>query len=148
MKPVRGANGARFESEFSSVMSLHHHVLRLPTLNTGYSGLSQPADFIVVGDAFNYVELKETTSDRFSLSDLQQARFLSQYNKEKAVSRDPAFLLGHYYLVIHFVLHKVYVVVTSTKVENLMDSHKSVRWDSKDAIVFRTLEDLCKELPL
>ena len=49
-----------------------YYVRRLPTLRTGYAGLSQPADFVLVGNSFNYVELKETTSDRLSISTLQQ----------------------------------------------------------------------------
>ena len=50
---MRKADGAGFEREFRAKMGEKYYVRRLPTLRTGYAGLSQPADFILVGEKFN-----------------------------------------------------------------------------------------------
>ena len=65
---MRKADGVRFEKEFRDVMKERYYIRRLPTLRTGYAGSTQPADFILVGNNFNYVEVKETARDRFSFS--------------------------------------------------------------------------------
>lgn len=149
MKSVRTADGTSFESKFETAMKKEsRHVLRLPTLNTGYAGMSQPSDFIVVGDYFNYVEVKETSSDRFAVSSMQQLKEVLKYEQEKLYSVAKAFLEGHYYLVVHFLSSNTYSVIDSIYIELLVAQHKTLRNTDKNALIFDSLEKLCKELKL
>lgn len=77
------ADGAAFEHEFKKRIELQNYVKRLPTLNTGYSGLRQPADFIVVGNTFSYVELKETAKDSFSITGMEQLDQMKDFVRDK-----------------------------------------------------------------
>lgn len=148
MKSVRESNGARFEALFCDTMKKYHYVLRLPTLSTGYAGMSQPADFIVVGDYFNYIELKETTSDRFSVSSMQQLKQIDNYERQKKRLCSRSFVKGKYYVVVHFMLNDIYLVVDSSYILALVSERKTLNMKDDNALIFTSLDDLCKELVL
>lgn len=139
------ADGAAFERRFRATMKDAYYVRRLPTLRTGYAGLSQPADFVLVGNNFNYVELKETTSDRLSISTLQQYPEIEEFLEHKArVSMLKRKCLMNYWLVVHFIGQGV-VAIANDDILKYGESKKTLRYDSPEVIRVVKLEDLIKE---
>jgi hypothetical protein len=140
---IRDANGAAFESRFGDCMRKYHHTLRLPTLNTGYSGSTQPADFIVVGQSFNYVELKETKSAAFSVSSMAQLPEARKFMKEQAMYvADRAVREGEYYLIVHFMSPECYKVAVAKEIDEFASRHETLKPSSK-VLTFMSLDELC-----
>lgn len=123
------ADGHEFERQFKKEVSKHNHVLRLPTLNTGFAGLTQPADFIVVGNFFNYVELKETAGDSFSISAMEQFDSMKQFVREKNALRTAgqAVATMQYWLVVHFIKYNLIKMITAEQALELASQRKTLR---------------------
>lgn len=139
-KNRRKADGTAFENEFRDALDAFFHVLRLPTLKTGHSGQTQPADFIVVGKHFNYAECKETAGDRFSITEMQQLPEMKDFIEERKVK--PVLKDDEYYVVVHFLSYSVIKVLTALEAESLEKSHKSLKYDDKIGQTYRTVEEL------
>lgn len=138
-KNRRKADGAEFEREFKDAMDDAFYVLRLPTLNTGFSGLRQPADFVLVGNNFNYVELKETAKTRFSITTMEQLDKVQEFRQDRARLNKPEM---EYWLVVHFLTEGVYKVLRCDEILKLADEHKSLAHDAKIGKSYSSLNDL------
>ena len=141
----RKADGTAFENEFKEAIKKEFYIRRLPTLNTGYAGQSQPADFIVVGKRFNYVEVKETKGDSFSITQMQQYEEFKDFIEERDRLCSLRSMVNYnmeYVLVIHFLSHSCYRVVYSDQMLDLVERRKTVRWDGKEGMTFTSLNDL------
>jgi hypothetical protein len=139
------ADGPAFERRFKATMKDVYYVKRLRTLRTGYAGLTQPADFILTGDSFNYVELKETASDRLSISTLQQYSEIKEFLEHKArLSILKRKCQMNYWLVVHFIGQGV-VAIANEDILKYGESKKTLRYDSPEAVRVVKLEDLIKE---
>ena len=141
----RKADGTAFENEFKEAIKKEFYIRRLPTLNTGYAGQSQPADFIAVGKRFNYVEVKETKGDSFSITQMQQYEEFKDFIEERdRLCRrfTMTVFTMDYVLVVHFLSHNCYRVVYSKQMLDLVKRRKTVRWDGKEGLTFTSLNDL------
>lgn len=123
---MRRVDGHKFEQEFADTFKEDYYVLRLHTPRKGYTGLTQPADFILLGRFTNFVELKETGTDRLSIKQLQQVDAM-----QKFVQRKQAEMLGNveYYLVVHFIKRGVIKVLTAEQALTLLQQSKSLKYD-------------------
>lgn len=139
-KNRRKADGTAFENEFRDIVSERFYVKRLPTLNTGFSGLRQPADFIVVGSKFNYVECKETTGDRFSIGTMEQYDLMLEFILDRSFYTDTAKM--EYYVIVHYLSKGIYKVVNAQQAHDLAQQHKSLKYDSDVGITLTKLEEL------
>lgn len=139
----RKADGTAFEKDFEKFASGAVYVRRLPTLNTGYAGMSQPADFIVVGQSFNYVELKETAGDSFSITAMQQFDEMKEFMLKK---HDLRFCKGvktsNYWIIVHFLKHKSIKMVDGEKALLMSSKRKAIRADDDTLITFGSLDEL------
>lgn len=138
------ADGAAFEHEFKKRIEVQNYVKRLPTLNTGYSGLRQPADFIVVGNTFSYVELKETAKDSFSITGMEQLDQMKDFVRDKIAysyagraAKDMRYLL-----IVHFIERKTYKVLTAQEALSLSSRGKALHYDTEVGVSFSTLDEL------
>lgn len=141
---MRKADGVRFEKEFREVMKERYYIRRLPTLRTGYAGSTQPADFILVGNNFNYVEVKETGGDRFSLSTLQQMFEVEEFLEYKERVKDKNSCVMNYWLVVRFI-GKCVCAISNENIIKLRDERRTLRCDTEEAIKVESIEVL-KEL--
>lgn len=146
---MRKADGARFERQFKDIIQTYNYTRRLPTLRMGYSGLSQPADFIVVGHHFNYVEVKETAGGSFSVSALQQLaeieEFIEEKNRLKLVRN---IGIADYWLIIHFLGRGI----SAVKNEDILwyyKNRKTIRFEINPKQImkwnFKNLKELREE---
>lgn len=117
-------------------MKEKYYVRRLPTLRTGYAGSSQPADFIVVGDNCNYVELKETAGKRYSLANLQQKSEIEDFIAEvKRLQLTNA----RYWIVVNFLGQGMVVISGETALE-MIENRETLKPENN--IVFETFTAL------
>lgn len=131
-------DGHKFENEFRNTMEPHYYLQRLHTMNTGYAGLTQPADFILYGHAVYYLELKETSKDSFSLSSIEQLAEIEEFcDKRKRHVGVPLF----YYVIVHFIEHETIKVIEADTVLALVNARKSLRPDSKIGFEFKSLKE-------
>lgn len=145
----RKADGGAFETEFRKCMSRDFYLLRLPTLSMGYAGLSQPADFVLIGDNFNYVELKETAGDSFSITSMQQYPQMKRFVEERArLQNCEAVRSAKYWVVVHFLAHKVLKVVEAEQAIRMSEARKTIRFDDAVSAQFSSLEEMRKEMVL
>nr|DAH56631.1 MAG TPA: holliday junction resolvase [Caudoviricetes sp.] len=138
-KNRRKADGTEFEREFKETVEPRYYIKRLPTLNTGFAGLRQPADFILVGRCFNYIECKETTGDRFAISTMEQFDKMCEFLEDK--KRYPEVEMN-YYIIVHYLVKGVYKVVLAEDAKELADKHKTLKFDADVGLTFSRLEDL------
>ena len=131
-------DGHKFEDEFRRAFEDAYFLQRLHTPNTGYSGLTQPADFLLFGRGANYIELKETEKDFFSLSSMEQLPKIKDFERDK----HKASLPFAYRVIVHFIKHKKYVIVSSETVLDLVEKHKTLRPDCPFAAVFSSLKEM------
>ena len=141
---MRKADGAGFEKEFRAKMNQRYYIRRLPTLRTGYAGLSQPADFILVGNKFNYVEVKETTRDRFSVSTMQQYPEIIEFLEYKKRVQHLNGCEMNYWLVVRFIGGCV-CAIANEDILKLREEKRTLRCNTPEATVVRTVEDLREE---
>lgn len=138
------ADGVKFEKEFKEVMEDRYYVRRLPTIRTGYAGLSQPADFILVGNNFNYIELKETARNSFSISGLQQLNelidFLSYRNKVEPLNKCSM----NYWLIVRFI-NSCICIISNEDILALKENKKTLNCQTPTALKVMSLQDLKKE---
>lgn len=139
-KNRRKADGTAFEGEFKGAVRERFYVKRLHTMNTGNSGLRQPADFIVVGSKFNYVECKETAGDLFSISNMEQYDLMLEFLEDKFNYAGTALM--EYYLVVHFLTRGTYRVLNGQQARELAESHKSLKYEGDIGMTFTALNDL------
>ena len=145
----RKADGSAFEREFRDCMKESFYVRRLHTMNTGYSGMTQPADFVVVGDQFNYVELKETKGDSFSITAMQQFEELKEYLQERSrlcICR--AVRESRYWIIVHFLEYGVIKVVEGAKALEMSNAHKTIRVTDDTIMQFASLKEMKEKLIL
>ncbi|HHV41490.1 MAG TPA: hypothetical protein GXX72_01395 [Clostridiaceae bacterium] len=138
---MRKADGPRFEREFKAKMKKKYYTRRLPTLRTGYAGLSQPADFILVGDNFNYVEVKETARDRFSISTLQQYPEIVEFLEYKERVQSLIGCEMNYWLIVRFI-DRCVCAISNEDILKLKAEKRTLRCNTPEAVVFETIEDL------
>ncbi len=136
------ADGTAFEREFQKVISEDAYVKRLRTINTGYSGVREPADYIVVDNRFNYVELKETTGDAFSISGMEQFDLMTEFIQQKQEKYSNVFAGMNYWLIVHFLSRRLIKVVRGEQALDLAAKHKTLRYDTIDGMTFLDLEEL------
>lgn len=132
------ADGQAFEREFAKCFSDRFHVQRLYTPSLGYSGIRCPADYIVVGSKFSYVELKETEKDRFSIVSMQQMPYVLEFYTHQQPEVDKS--LFQYWLVIHFIRQEVYAVLSLEEIVTLYQARKSYK--VSEGMEFIRLEDI------
>lgn len=132
------ADGQAFEREFAKCFSDRFHVQRLYTPSLGYSGIRCPADYIVVGSRFSYVELKETEKDRFSIVSIQQMPYVLEFYDHQRPEVDKT--LFQYWLLVHFIRQEVYAVLGLEDIVALYKARKSYKvGESKE---YNRLEDI------
>ena len=137
----RKADGTAFEGEFSNAVSDAYYVKRLRTANTGYAGIREPADYIVVGRQFNYVELKETAGDSFSITGMEQYDKMLEFLDISQALRTVVDVGLEYWLIVHFLKTREIKVVSGRQAEALSASRKALRIDT-DTLTFKSLEEL------
>lgn len=135
-------DGHKFEKEFDDKMSDLFYVLRLHTLGGGYSGLTQPADFLVCGNNTSFVETKETSKDSFSISDMEQLDEMKQFLDRKRNAKCPALRTMEYLIVVHFISHKLIRVITAEQAEELLFHKKRLHYDMNIGISYNNLQEL------
>ena len=138
---MRKADGVRFEREFRAAMEKRYYIRRLPTLRTGYAGLSQPADFVLVGNNFNYVELKETAGDRLSITTLQQYPEIVEFLEYKKRVQSLNSCEMNYWLIVRFI-DRCICAISNEDILKLAAEKRTLRCNTPEAKVFKTLEDL------
>lgn len=146
----RKADGRAFEREFEKCLSEKFLVRRLPTLNTGFSGFGQPADFIVVGSRFNYVEVKETVKDDFSITSMQQLEEMKQFLKDKdryKMSGDAANEMN-YWIVVHYLKRGKLRAIKAEDAIELSNSRSTLKFESNQGMLFYSLDELKRGLAL
>lgn len=141
---MRKADGVRFEREFRAAMEERYYIRRLPTLRTGYAGLSQPADFVLVGNNFNYVELKETAGDRLSITTLQQYPEIVEFLEYKKRVQSLNSCEMNYWLIVRFI-DRCICAISNDDILKLAAEKRTLRCDTPEAKVFETLEELREE---
>lgn len=141
---MRKADGVTFEKEFKDKMHSKYYVRRLPTLRS-YAGLTQPADFILIGNAFNYVELKETGADRFSVSTMRQYPEVKEFLEEREKLRQAGLKCKtNYWLVVRFIDRGICAIANET-ILKFGENKRTLKPDSHEAIRVDSIEDLREE---
>lgn len=142
---MRKADGVAFEREFRDKMQQLYYVRRLPTLKTGYAGLTQPADFILVGDRFNYVEVKETGRETFSISTMQQYEEIKAFMEQRklAIERGNKCIMN-YWLIVRFI-DKGVCAISNEMILQLGENRKTLKYNSPEAIRVDKVEQLREE---
>ncbi len=139
----RKADGQAFERDFNSTMGERYYVRRLPTPGIRYAGISQPADFILIGNFFNYVEVKETAGDRFQLSGLQQENEIRTFIQEKEkLKKNKLKCEVQYWLVVNFLKKGIVAIQGETAID-LIDNRKTLQPDEWE--LFPSLTELREE---
>lgn len=136
------ADGTAFEKEFQEVISKDCYVKRLRTPNSGYAGVREPADYIVVDNRFNYVELKETTGDAFSISGMEQFDLMQEFIHQKQEKYSNVFAGMNYWLVVHFLKRRLIKVVRGEQALDLAAGRKTLRYDTIEGMTFLNLEEM------
>ena len=134
----RRVDGHKFQKEFEKAFEDKYYILRLYTPNTGYSGLTQPADFLVVGEHTTFVELKETGADSLSITQLQQLPEIYSFVEQRQQLRFKA----EYLLIVHFIKHSRLLVLTAEQLLATYAKQKSLRYDMPNARTYPTLKAL------
>ena len=143
-------DGHKFEAEFERTFSKYYWLLRLPTLNTGYAGVRQPADYILKGNAtLCLMELKETEADSFSLASMQQLPEMKDFiawRKERVRLGYPMY----YFVVVHFIKRGVIRVIEADTALKFIELRKALRYNTsqKYCFTFEDLEDMKENLIL
>ena len=132
-------DGNKFQNEFSKSISESFYVLRLPTLNTGYSGLTQPADFIVFGKVPAFVETKETGNDAFSISQMEQLEAMKDFEKHRTMYRTMNL---NYYVVVHFIKRHTLKVIAAEEALDLYHRRKQLHYNDAIGLQYTTLDEL------
>ena len=135
-------DGHKFEDEFENKLADKYHILRLHTLGNGYSGLTQPADFIVWGNSNSFVETKETSKDRFSISQMEQLDEMLRYLEAKRTKGCPALKKSQYLIVVHFITNKVIKVITAEQAEELLFKKKQLTYNMNIGVSYNNLNEL------
>lgn len=138
----RVADGTAFEKEFAKEFEDSTYVKRLRTPNTGYAGIREPADFIVIADNFNYVELKETAGDKFSIYGMEQYDMMRDFVQEFRKRWQYLGTAMRYWLIVNFISYGVIKVIGSEDAEALAVAHKTLTPNTKTAMTFHSLEEL------
>lgn len=139
----RKADGQAFERDFNSTMGERYYVRRLPTPGIRFAGISQPADFILIGNCFNYVEVKETAGERFQLSGLQQENEIRTFIQEKEkLKKNGLKCKVQYWLIVNF-LKKGIVAIQGETVIELINNKKTLHPDEWK--LFPSLTELKEE---
>lgn len=133
-------DGHKFENEFERTFNSRRYVLRLHTPSSGYSGITQPADYLVFGKSTAFIELKETSKDRFALTTLEQLDEIIRFNKAK-LEKKIKVPVG-YYLVVHFIAKQKIKVITSWHICQLIKAKKQLYWNSTIGIDFDNLKQM------
>lgn len=136
------ADGTAFEREFEKTFSGSLYVKRLRTPNTGYAGVREPADFILVGNCFNYVELKETSGDAFSISTMEQFDLMKEFIETKKALGASVGVDLQYYVVVHFLSSNSIKVVCGETALYLAENRKTLRPNSFLGWEFSSLENM------
>lgn len=141
------ADGQKFEREMFNLLCPIYYIKRLPTLNTGFSGVRQKADFYVVGSRFTYLELKETTAKSFYVAKMQQLDKVVEFIEE----RDRLMALGtvqelEYYLVVKFMRQQVLKVLTANEIIALKEMQKGLTAETVLGKTFNSMQQLKEEL--
>lgn len=134
----RRVDGHKFQNEFETALKDNYYILRLYTPNTGYSGLTQPADFLILGKYTTFVELKETAADNLSITQLQQLPEIQNFVAQRLTVQFNA----QYMLVTHFIKHARMLVVPATQLLDIYTERKSLRYDTPNVRTYPTLKAL------
>ena len=137
-------DGHKFEDEFEKAFKTEGILLRLHTPSAKYSGITQPADFIFIANGTSYVETKETGGDAFSISAMDQLDEIIKYLHTKHIdcNAKQAVIGSNYYIVVHFITHKVIKVITAEYAMELLDSRKRLSYTDMNGYTFKTLEEM------
>lgn len=130
------ADGPAFEKEFKEAVSQKHYVRRLHT-----AFMPNPADFIVVGKRFNYVEVKETAQESFSLANLQQLSEMREYIKDRELYRGTALEESKYWLIVNFLKLGVIKVLEASQVFALLEQRITLKQNT-DCYSYNNLKEL------
>ena len=141
-------DGHKFEDEFSSIIGRRKTVIRLHTPNTGYAGLVQPSDFIVIGNTFSFVETKETGKDTFSISDMEQLDSMRQFVEEKFMGKGQLQSDMQYLVIVHFIKRSIIRVMSAEYAFDLLLHKKTLRYDDANTCGFSSLKELEEKLYL
>lgn len=144
----RRLDGHKFEKEFSAAIENKYFLLRLHTPNTGYSGLTQPADFLVIGDKVSLVETKETTKDVFYISQMEQLDEMLDYLDQKFKLKGKTLKKSQYLVIVHFIDRKVIKVITGEYAKQLYENKKGFTYLDPEAQEFQSMKDLKENLIL
>jgi len=139
-------DGQKFEEEFSNTLSKRKTVIRLHTPNTGYAGIVQPSDFIVIGDTISFVELKETSKDSFSISDMEQLDSMRQFVEEKFMRKGQLQTNMQYLVIVHFIKRGVIKVMPAEYAFDLLFHRKTLRYDDAKTFEYSSLKELEENL--
>lgn len=139
----RRADGPAFEKEFREKTEDYYYVRRLPTLRS-YAGLSQPADFILVGNSFNYVELKETKAESFSITSMQQYDEVVKFLDKKKKLEGKVSCNMNYWLIVRF-LGKGVCAVPNENILKFAEERKTLKYNSPSVLRVNKIEDLREE---
>lgn len=137
----RKADGTAFEGEFMKAMQDTHYVKRLRTTNTGYAGVREPADFIVVKNKFCYVELKETAGNAFSITGMEQFDKMQEFIEVVQELHGQVAVPLEYWLIVHFLEAKCIKAISGEKALEMSATRAALRDDSQ-VLTFRSLEEL------
>lgn len=137
-------DGHKFEDEFEKEFNTEGILLRLHTPSAKYSGLTQPADFVFIADTTSYVETKETGSDAFAISTMDQLDEIIKYLHIKHIdcNTKQAVINSNYYIVVHFIKRQTIKVITAEYAMELLDSRKRLSYTDKNGYTFQTLKQM------
>lgn len=144
----RRLDGHKFEKEFSSTFENDCFLLRLHTPNTGYSGLTQPADFLVIGENVSLVETKETTKDVFYVSQMEQLDEMLQFLNKKFLMKGKTLKKARYLIIVHFITRNVIKVMPGEYAKKLYESKQGFTYLDKETREFNSLKDLKENFDL
>ena len=140
-KMRRKADGTAFEGEFMRAMQDTHYVKRLRTTNTGYAGVREPADFIVVKNKFSYVELKETAGNAFSITGMEQFDKMKEFIEVVRELHGKVTIPLKYWLVVHFLKDGCIKAISGEQALEMSTTRAALR-DNSPVLTFQSLEEL------
>lgn len=146
---VRRLDGHKFEKEFSNTFEGDGYLLRLHTMNTGFSGLTQPADFILFRKLISFIETKETTKDFFSIANMEQLDEMKKF--VEARKKNIAYRglnASEYFVIVHFINRGVIQVITAEYALSLLVCHKTLKYNDPAGWAFTSLTQLKENLIL
>lgn len=136
-------DGHKFEDEFEKLLEAKYLLIRLHTPGKGYTGITQLADYIVLGNFTTLVELKETGEDRLNIRQLQQLDAIIKFNdlKQRGILSDEK----EYYIIVHFINRGVIKLLKAEEAVKLFNTGKSLSYDS-DIYEVKTLKQLKEDI--